>query len=123
GGTREAPGPHRIRPMLMRIPVAANEITWLERPYDMNGSVSPVVGMRSSETAMCIKAVNPIVAVRPAARYWPNGSAAVFAIRNPSQQNNVKAATTRQIPMKPHSSPIVLKRKSEYAYGRYPSFC
>ena len=60
--------------MLIRIPVPSSEITWLERPYDMNGSVRPVVGISPSDTAMCMNAVSPIVAVRPTARYWPNGS-------------------------------------------------
>ena len=57
----------------------------------MNGSVRPVVGIRPSDTAMCMKAVSPIVAVRPTARYWPNGSDAVRAIRNPSQQNRANS--------------------------------
>src|SRR3954452_9740467 len=108
----------RRRPMLIRIPVPRSEITWLERPYDMNGNVSPVVGMRPSDTAMCMNAVSPIVAVSPRARYWPNGSDAVRAMRKPSQQKRAKRNTTANTPMKPHSSPIVLKRKSEYAYGR-----
>ena len=69
----------------------SREITWLDRPYDMNGSVSPVVGIRPSDTAMCMKAVSPMVAVRPTARYCPNGSAAVRAIRNPSQQNSANS--------------------------------
>ena len=73
-----------------------SEITWLERPYDMNGSVRPVVGISPSETAMCMNAVSPIVAVRPTARYWPKGSAAVRAIRNPSQQNSANRKTTTQ---------------------------
>ena len=68
----------------------SREITWLERPYDMNGSVSPVVGIRPSDTAMCMNAVRPMVAVSPTARYWPNGSVAVRAMRKPSQQNRAK---------------------------------
>jgi hypothetical protein len=79
----------------------------------MKGNVRPVVGIIPSETAMCMKAVRPTVAVRPTARYWPNGSAAVFAIRNPSQQKIPNRSTRRQTPTNPHSSPIVLKRKSE----------
>jgi hypothetical protein len=55
--------------MLIRIPVPSSEITWLDRPYDMNGRVRPVVGIRPSDTAMCMKAVSPTVAVRPTARY------------------------------------------------------
>src|SRR5215211_4972182 len=104
--------------MLISIPVASNEITWLERPYDMKGKVRPVVGIRPSDTAMCMKAVKPIVAVSPTARYWPNGSAAVLAIRKPSQQKSANRDTTEKTPRKPHSSPMVLNRKSEYAYGR-----
>jgi hypothetical protein len=70
----------------------------------MNGKVRPVVGMRPSDTAMCMNAVSPIVAVSPTARYWPNGSAAVRAILNPSQQKSENRATTVSTPMKPHSS-------------------
>ena len=69
----------------------SSEITWLERPYDMNGSVSPVVGISPSDTAMCMNAVSPIVAVSPTARYCPNGSDAVRAIRKPSQQNSANS--------------------------------
>jgi hypothetical protein len=97
----------------MRMPVPSNEITWLDRPYDMNGNVRPVVGISPNDTAICMNAVSPIVAVSPTARYCPNGSDAVRAIRKPSQQNRAKRATTTQIPTKPHSSPIVLNRKSE----------
>jgi hypothetical protein len=79
----------------------------------MKGSVRPVVGMSPRETAMCMKAVSPIVAVSPTARYCPKGSVAVRAIRKPSQQKSEKRATTTRIPANPHSSPIVLKRKSE----------
>ena len=71
-------------------------MTWLDRPYDMNGSVSPVVGIRPSDTAMCMNAVRPIVAVSPTARYCPKGSAAVLAMRKPSQQNSENSATTTQ---------------------------
>ena len=73
----------------------SSEITWLDRPYDMNGSVSPVVGIRPSETAMCMNAVSPIVAVSPTARYCPKGSAAVRAIRKPSQQNSANSERPR----------------------------
>ena len=91
-----------------------SEITRLDRPYDMNGSVRPVVGIRPSDTAMCMNAVSPIVAVRPTARYCPNGSGAVRAMRKPSQQKSAKSSDhERRTPMNPHSSPIVLKRKSE----------
>ena len=57
--------------MLIRIPVASREITWLDRPYDMNGSVSPVVGIRPSDTAMCMNAVSPMAAVSPDGEILP----------------------------------------------------
>ena len=80
----------------------------------MNGSVRPVVGISPSDTAMCMNAVSPTAAVSPAARYWPNGSSAVRAMRKPSQQNErEERAPRRSTPTNPHSSPMVLKRKSE----------
>ena len=53
---------------------------------DMKGKVRPVVGMRPSDTAICMKAVRPMTPVSPTARYCPNGSVVVRAIRKPSQQ-------------------------------------
>ena len=79
----------------------------------MNGSVSPVVGIIPIVTAIWRKAVIPIPEVIPTARYWPNGSAAVRAIRNPSQTNAEKRRMIAVTPMNPHSSPIEEKRKSE----------
>ena len=90
-------------------------MTRLVRPYDMKGSVRPVVGISPSDTAMCRNAVSPTALVRPTARYCPNVSAAVRAMRKPSQQKSENSSTTRHTPMKPHSSAMVLKRKSEYA--------
>ena len=43
----------RMRPTLNRIPVPTRVTTRLDRPYEMNGRVSPVVGMRPSVTATC----------------------------------------------------------------------
>ena len=67
----------------------------------MNGRVRPVVGMRLRVTAMCMRAVTPTAAVSPVARYWPNGSSAVRAIRNPSQQNTPNSSTHQQQPQEP----------------------
>ena len=87
-------GRPRIRPMFTRMPVATSEMTRLERPYDMNGSVSPVVGIRARDTAMCMTAVIPTMAVIPTARNCPKGSGALRAIRNPSQRKTPKSSTT-----------------------------
>ena len=64
----------------------------------MNGSVSPVVGIRPRETAICMKAVSPMAQVSPTARYCPNGSTAVRAIRKPSQQKRANSETTARMP-------------------------
>ncbi len=60
----------------------------------------------------------PIIPVSPTASSRPNGSPADLAMRNPSQTNVPNSTMIASTPRKPHSSPMVEKMKSEYAYGR-----
>ena len=99
--------------MLISRPVAASETSRLERPYEMNGRVTPVAGSRARLTPIWRMAARLISATRPVARNCPNGSGAVRAMRNPAQMNAPNSAVIAKTPMKPHSSPIVEKMKSE----------
>src|SRR5688500_19408352 len=74
----------RMRPTLMRIPAASRVTSWLERPYDRNGSGNAVVGMWPVLAAMCINAVTATAGLRSIGRVWPYGNGAVCAIRNES---------------------------------------
>src|SRR5262249_17880885 len=77
----------RWRPIDTSTPAEKSAITSDSRPTDMNGKVGPVVGTSQVSTRAGTMAAIATVAVRPAARYAPNGSRAVRDIRNPSQQN------------------------------------
>jgi hypothetical protein len=54
-----------------------------EPPYEMNGSVMPVIGMRLATTAMFTHAWNTSQVVMPAARSAPLASGARSAMRTP----------------------------------------
>jgi hypothetical protein len=43
----------RVLPMFTRIPVINMDKTRFDLPYEMNGSVSPVVGSNPAATPMC----------------------------------------------------------------------
>ena len=62
--------------------------------------------------------LRPIMTLMPVARSWPNGSGALRAMRKPIHTKVPKSSAIASTPTKPHSSPIVEKMKSEYAYGR-----
>ena len=79
----------------------------------MNGSVIPVAGSTARLTPMWSAAVKAISEVSPTARSCPNRSPADRAMRNPSHVNVPNSTTITKTPTKPHSSPIVLKMKSE----------
>src|SRR5688572_11447967 len=74
-----------VLPMFTSKPVMNKERTRLDRPYEMNGSVSPVVGSSPTTTPMCRYAVITTVTVRPMATSCRNGDHADRAIRKPSQ--------------------------------------
>jgi hypothetical protein len=57
----------RALPIFTRIPVNNIVRIRFERPYETNGSVSPVVGKRPITTPMCKNAVNTVVNVSPTA--------------------------------------------------------
>src|SRR6266487_2598417 len=50
-----------------------------DRPYDMNGSVTPVAGMTARLTPMCTTTLNPTIRLMPVASSWPNRSGALRA--------------------------------------------
>ena len=103
--------------MFTRIPVNSIVSTRLERPYEMNGSVRPVVGSRPITTPMCRNAVSTVVNVSPTATSWRNGVRAWRAMRNPSSAYSAKAIVMRRrVPTKPHSSPTLLA--DEVAVGK-----
>src|SRR3989454_9794764 len=106
------------RPTLANTPVAARATISDDRPYDMNGSVTPAAGITARLTPMCTTTLSPIITLIPVASSCPKGSLAWRAIRKPSQTNVPNSSAMASTPRKPHSSPMVEKMKSEYAYGR-----
>jgi hypothetical protein len=59
-------------------------------------------------------------AVTPVASSSPKRSGACRAIRMPTIPRTTNSATTATAPIRPSSSPITAKMKSEWAYGRNP---
>ena len=107
-------GRPRIRPMLTRIPVATSEMTRLERPYDMNGKVSPVVGIRRERHRHVHHGGDADHRRDPGGQELAEGvrRAPRDAEAEPAERCR-RAATTSTMPRNPHSSPMVLNRKSE----------
>src|SRR4029077_12051481 len=97
------------RPTLASTPVAASATMSDERPYDMNGSVTPVAGMTARLTPMCTTTLNPTLTLMPGATNCPNRFVALRARRNPSHTNVPKSSAITRTPRKPHSSPMVEK--------------
>src|SRR6266487_2598416 len=62
----------RARPTLANTPVAASATMRDDRPYDMNGSVTPVAGMTARLTPMCTTTLNPTITRMPVARNAPD---------------------------------------------------
>ena len=73
-----------VLPMFTRMPVKSIVSTRFERPYETNGSVSPVVGSSPMTTPMCRYAVSTVMNVSPTATSCRNGDRALRAMRNPS---------------------------------------
>lgn len=90
----------------------------LEPPYDKNGSVTPVTGIRPTTTIKLREAWNAIPKVIPNAKYLPNKSGQFLAILNPFiiivKNNDVTIIT----PIKPNSSLIIEKIKSVWGSGK-----
>src|ERR1051326_597825 len=73
----------RVLPMFTRMPVNRRVSTRFDRPYEMKGSVSPVVGSNPSTTPMWMYAVSTVVKVSPIATSGRNCDLACRAMRKP----------------------------------------
>ena len=93
-----------------------------EPPYEMNGSVIPVIGSRLATTAMFTQAWKAIQTVTPVARRPPTASGAPIAMRMPLKAMTRNSATTTSVPRSPSSFPRTAKIESVYAAGRKPNF-
>ena len=91
-------------------------------PYEMNGRVIPVIGMRLATTAMFTQAWNTSHVVTPVARSAPIASGARSAIRTPRYAKARNSMITASVPMSPSSSPRIAKIESVYGNGRKPNF-
>ena len=67
-GRHSPAGRPRCFPIDTITPAERRQSTSETRPIDMNGSVSPVVGINQVTTAACMIAVTPMPTVRPEAR-------------------------------------------------------
>ena len=81
-------------------------------PYEMNGSVIPVIGTSDATTAMFTQAWNTSHTVMPVARSEPVASGADSAIRIPLNAITRKSTTTASVPSSPSSSPRTAKIES-----------
>ena len=91
-------------------------------PYEMNGSVMPVIGTRLATTAMFTHAWNTSQVVIPAASNEPVASFARSAIAMPRYARTKKSTMTASVPASPSSSPSTAKMESVYGAGRNPNF-
>ena len=91
-------------------------------PYEMNGSVIPVMGTRLATTAMFSQAWKASQAVMPVARSAPSVSGARSARRVPRRARTRNRTTTPSVPTSPSSFPSTAKIESVYAAGRKPNF-
>lgn len=96
----------------MMRPTLASVKTIDEPPALTNGNGMPVIGMRCVTAAMFINAWMMIIPVSPPARSRPNGSRQPTAIRMPAYATTPNAATTRRVPTRPASSPMIARMKS-----------
>ena len=78
--------------------------TMFERPYDTNGSVSPVVGSSPITTPMCRYAVSTVTKVSPTATSCRKGERAWRAMRKPSSPYAAKAIV---IAGEPEEAPLL----------------
>jgi hypothetical protein len=83
-----------------------------EPPYEMNGSVMPVIGTRLATTAMFSQAWKPSQAVIPVASSAPSVSGARSAMRMPLNARSRKSTTTLSVPRRPSSFPRTAKIES-----------
>src|SRR6266511_311961 len=88
-----------------------------EPPYDTNGSVTPVRGMRRVTPPRMTNVWMPMMLVRPAANSFGNGRSAWTAMRNPAATSSRNAIRIATVPSSPSSSPIAAQMKSVDAFG------
>lgn len=81
-------------------------------PYEMNGSVMPVIGTRLATTAMFSQAWKASHAVMPIASSAPSASGARRAMRVPRNARVRNRKITATVPMRPSSFPITAKIES-----------
>ncbi len=81
-------------------------------PYEMNGSVIPVIGTRLATTAMFSHAWNAIHTVIPIASSAPSASGARSAMRVPRNARARNRKITASVPTIPSSLPMTAKIES-----------
>ena len=91
-------------------------------PYEIKGSVMPVIGTRLATTAMFTQAWKTSHTVTPVASSVPVGSGADSAMRTPLNAMTRNRRTMRSVPARPSSSPSTAKIESVYGAGRKPNF-
>jgi hypothetical protein len=87
-------------------------------PYEMNGSVIPVIGTRLATTAMFTHAWKQSHIVMPVASNAPVEFSARSAMRTPRNASARKSRTITRAPARPSSSPSTAKIESVYGAGR-----
>ena len=97
-------------------------ITSDEPPNETNGNGRPVTGSSPITAPILMNAWLTIQQVMPMARKRPKRSGARAAVRIPRKASAPKRPTTRRLPIRPSSSPMMAKMKSVWALGRKPHF-
>ena len=87
-------------------------------PYEIKGSVMPVIGTRLATTAMFTQAWKQSQIVMPVASSAPVESSARSAIRTPRNASARNSRTMTSAPARPSSSPSTAKIESVYGCGR-----
>ena len=82
----------------------------------------PVTAQPPTTDATLMAASRQIHAVIPVARARAAGSGARWAMRTAAKRNQTKRASTQSVPMRPSSSPTIVKMKSVCGLGSSPHF-
>lgn len=90
-------------------------VTTEEPPCATNGRVIPVSGMRSSTPPATTKTWSPTIAASPIASSRPNGSRSAMPVRKPRETSSAYSRRTAISPVRPSSSPMVARMKSDLA--------
>ena len=102
----------KIRPMLNIL------ISKLDPPYERNGKVTPVTGIKPTTTQRFNIAWNIIWKVRPNIKYFLNKLSSFNANFIPQYAIIKNINTTNKAPMTPNSSQIIENIKSVCGSGR-----